>query len=130
MHLSVPQPLSNVTFRLADREVRPDHWWKGLGIVAEADGQGKYDKDAHTAQPLWSERLRQAWLEDELGLFVVRYIDREIRWEPRKVVDRWRRHLVARERQPWQPPAGLEIFQRPVEGSAAPIHWFRRRDEG
>jgi hypothetical protein len=130
MMLGVPQPSSNVSFRLGDREVRADHSWKGLGIVAEADGRGKYGDDAFSDQPLWAERLRQAWMEDELGLFVVRYVDREIRREPEAVVARWRHKLAARQHQPWQPPEGLEIFQRPVNGSLAPIRWFRRRDEG
>ncbi len=126
----VPRPLSNVTFRFEGEEVRPDHWWEGLGIVGEADGAGKYDETKITDQPLWAERLRHGWLENQLGLRVVRYVDREIRLSPQDVAARWRREVAWRERLPWEPPPGLEIFQRPLPGSADQIRWFRRRDEG
>lgn len=126
----VPRPWNNVAFRYEGEEVRPDHWWEGLGIVGEADGASKYDETKTSDQPLWAERLRHGWLEEQLGLRVVRYVDREIRLAPQDVAARWRRQVAWRERQPWEPPPGLEIFQRPLKGSGDPVRWFRRRDEG
>lgn len=126
----VPRPWSNVNLRLGEVEVRPDHWWDGLGIAGEADGRGKYDGPTAPVEPIWSEKLRQEWFEEELGILVVRYIDREIRRAPADVAARWRRREARRAHQPWEPPPGLEIFQRPLKGSSDPIRWFRRRDEG
>jgi hypothetical protein len=126
----VPRPWSNVTFRFEGVEVRPDHWWDELGIAGEADGRGKYDRPMATADPIWTEKLRQEWLEEALGILVVRYVDREIRHAPTEVAARWRRREARRAGEPWQPPSGLEIFQRPLPGSTDPIRWLRYRDEG
>lgn len=126
----VPRPWSNVSLRLGQVEVRPDHWWDGLGIAGEADGRGKHDGPTAPADSVWTEKLRQEWLEEELGILVVRYIDREIRSTPDEVAARWRRKEAKRAHQLWVPPTGLEIFQRPLPGSTDPIRWFRHRDEG
>lgn len=126
----IPRPWSNVTFCFEGVKVRPDHWWDELGIAGEADGRGKYDGPMATADPIWTEKLRQEWLEEALGVLVVRYVDREIRHAPTEVAARWRRREARRARQPWQPPSGLEIFQRPLPGSTDPIRWLRHRDEG
>ncbi len=126
----VPRPWNNVSLRLGQVEVRPDHWWNGLGIAGEADGRGKYDGPAAPADPVWTEKLRQEWLEEELGILVMRYVDREIRRTPVEVATRWRRKEARRAHQLWVPPPGLEIFGRPLPGSGDPIRWLRRRDEG
>jgi hypothetical protein len=44
--------------------------WRTLGIAGEADGKAKYGADAWQVQPLWSEKIRQEWLEAELDLLV------------------------------------------------------------
>ncbi|MEO8107274.1 MAG: hypothetical protein ABI720_08135 [Actinomycetes bacterium] len=130
MLLGVVQPLSNVSVRLGDIEFRADHWWMGLGVAGEADGEGKYGKRPGEEETLWAEKLRQEWFEEELGLYVVRYVDREIRLAPQRVADRLQRKVDRRRRDPWEPPPGLEVFQRPHPGSDAPIRWLLRRDEG
>ncbi|MCZ3388800.1 MAG: hypothetical protein LH645_06665 [Actinomycetia bacterium] len=126
----VPRPWSNVSLRLGAVEFRTDHWWDGLGITGEADGRGKYDGPTAPTDPVWTEKLRQEWLEEELGILVVRYVDREIHRGPVEVEARWRRREARRTHQLWVPPSALEIFQRPFPGSSDPIRWFRHRDEG
>jgi hypothetical protein len=110
-------------------EFRTDHWWNDLGIAGEADGRGKYDGPTAPVEPIWSEKLRQEWFEEELGILVVRYVDREIRRVPADVAARWRRREARRAHQLWVPPSALEVFQRPIRGSGELIRWFRRRDE-
>lgn len=108
----VPRPQCNVVLRLGDVEFRVDTLWVHEGIVGEADGKPKYDREGRQVEPLWAERLRQGWLEDELGLLVVRWIDAEVRLAPEGLARRWRRLEGRRGGQLWVPPAGLEISQR------------------
>ena len=72
---------------------------------------------------IWSEKLRQEWFEEELGVLVVRYVDREIRLAPADVAARWRRREARRAHQRWVPPSALEVFQ-------SLIRWLRRRRSG
>lgn len=122
----IPQPLNNVSLRLDGHEFRPDHWWDDLAVAGEADGRGKYNDPASTDDTLWAEKLRQEWFEQTLGLFVVRYVEREVRLATGDIVARWHRRAEQRLAQPWAPPPGLEVFQRPIPGSNHPIRWFRQ----
>ena len=131
----IAPPMSNVSLRLNRIEFRTDHWWDALGIAGEADGRGKYDsRDENKSrgqyidsakEALWAEKLRQDCFEEEWRLLAIRYVDREIRLTPHAVADRWLRRRNKREVEPWQPPSGLEVFQRPLPGSSLPIRWLR-----
>jgi hypothetical protein len=123
-----PPPYCNVSFRIDDTEFRADEWWPQFALLGEADGQLKYCGDAEPTS-LWKEKLRQEWFEDVVGLPVLRYIDAEVRLAPDELFERWRRKVDRAERRRWTPPPGLEIFQRPPPGSAAPWQWFLRRDD-
>ena len=122
-----PRPICNVSFRIDDTEFRVDKWWPDIPLVGEADGASKYN-DADNRRSLWEEKLRQEWLEDVLGLTVFRYIDREVRLTPGALFQRWTRKAERAAARLWTPPAGLEIFQRPLPGSPAPWVWLHRRD--
>jgi hypothetical protein len=81
-------------------------------IAGEADGWAKY---AGANDTLWAEKRRQAWMEDELGLFVLCWTCSEPRWAADDVADRWFRLADRRRLEPWRPPDGLRV----VEGAAA-----------
>lgn len=123
-----PRPWCNVSFRIDDLEFRLDHWWKGLALGGEADGALKYSSDQGNPAVLWKEKLRQDWFEDEVGLSVMRYIDREVRLAPRGLYARFARKLERCSGQVWVPPTELEIFRRPLPHEGDGWTWFRRRD--
>jgi hypothetical protein len=103
-----------VSLILEGQEARVDDWWDGLGIAAEADGRLKYGSATSRDEALWHEKLRQEWLESELGVLVLRFTHRECRLAPAGIVERWRRLAARRERDPWTPPPGLVVVQRPL----------------
>lgn len=109
----VPRPECNLTFTFQGEEFRPDDYWPGLGLIGEADGRGKYGKQSWVEDPLWAERIRQQWFEDELGIEVFRWIDREMRQTPDAAAARWWRLAARPAVQLWTPPPGLEIFRKP-----------------
>ena len=78
----VARPECNLTFLFQGEEFRPDTYWQGLGLTGEADGRGKYERERWVEEPLWAERLRHQWFEDELGMKVFRWVDREMRYAP------------------------------------------------
>ena len=110
----VPRPECNLTFCFQGEEFRPDAYWKGTGLTGEADGRGKYDRERWVEDPLWAERLRHQWFEDEVGMKVFRWIDREMRHSPDAATARWRRLAARPEVRLWVPPTGLEIVRRPL----------------
>lgn len=110
MMRGIPRPSCNTTLRLGREECRPDDLWWSLGIVGEADGRGKYEKpDGYT---LWAEKHRQEWMENELGLFVLRWTTPEVRWTPDALAQRWFRLAERRLTEPWSPPPGLSTDER------------------
>jgi hypothetical protein len=111
-----PRPLSNVTFRMGEVEFRIDHWWPDLAMGGEADGALKYSSDEGQPTDLWREKLRQEWFEDELGLPVLRYIDREVRFASQGLYARFVRKRARAAQQLWVPPSGLQIVQTPLPG--------------
>ena len=104
----ISPPECNLPLRLGGREIRPDLLWLALGIAVEVDGQGKYDEPG----ALWKEKLRQEWMESELGLIVLRFTYEEIVGDPRGCSRRWRKAEVRRESAPWVRPPGLEVRVR------------------
>ncbi len=104
----VPRPECNLELRFGGREIRPDMLWLPLGIAAEADGRGKYDDD----DALWREKRRQEWMEQKLGLSVLRFTYAEVRGDPAELATRWFRLAERRVSQPWVWPAGLEVKVR------------------
>ena len=122
-----PRPWCNVSFRMDNVEFRADNWWPELGLVGEADGALKYSGDSGNA--LWSEKLRQEWFEDELGLTVFRFIDRQVRLAPDDLFARWQRKAAAASARSWTPPPELEVFQRPAPYDRARWTWLIRRDD-
>lgn len=123
-----PRPWCNVSFRLDETEFRVDHWWPTLRLVGEADGALKYSADIGGTS-LWQEKLRQEWLEDQLGLTVIRYLDKEVRLAPGELFTRWQVKAAKASQQVWTPPPALEVFQRPPPGSGRPWSWLLRRDD-
>lgn len=109
----IPAPLCNLTFQYQDECFRPDAWWKGLGLVGEADGRVKYRSTGTGADPLWAEKLRQQWFEAELGMSVYRWTDREMRLAPAGAEARWRRLAGLPAVRLWTPPPGLRIYRAP-----------------
>ena len=124
----VPRPMCNVSFRLDRTEFRADMWWPGIPLVGEADGAEKYDA-AVDGRSLWAEKLRQEWFESEVGLLMLRFIDRELRSAPESLVARFRRLSGRASATHWDPPSALEIFQRPSPGSGGSTLWLKRRGE-
>lgn len=104
----VPRPECNLELRFGGREIRPDMLWLPLGIAAEADGRGKYDD--HDA--LWREKRRQEWMENTLGLSVLRFTYTEVRENPAELASRWFRLADRKIADPWVWPAGLEVKVR------------------
>lgn len=104
----ISPPECNLPLRLGDREIRPDLLWLALGIAVEVDGQGKYDEPG----VLWNEKLRQEWMESELGLIVLRFTYAEIVGGPQDCSRRWRKAEIRRESAPWVRPPGLEVRVR------------------
>jgi hypothetical protein len=123
-----PAPWCNVSFRIGDIEFRVDLWWPHIPLIGEADGAIKYD-DTGNRRSLWEEKLRQEWFEDALGLVVLRFIDREVRFTSGQLFDRWQQRSERGASRLWTPPAELEIFQRPPPGRPGNIVWLRRRDD-
>ena len=109
MMRGVPRPDCNVTLRFGSSECRPDDLWWVLGIAGEADGRGKY---ADAGDTLWAEKRRQEWMEDQLGLLVLRWTWSELRWAADEVADRWFRLADRRLIEPWRPPDGLTVDER------------------
>jgi hypothetical protein len=126
----VARPWCNVSFRLEGEEFRVDQWWGEFALAAEADGALKYSSDQATGNALWAEKLRQEWLEDELGISVFRYVDAEVRLAPDRLARRFVRKKQRRDSTLWTPPPSLEVFQRPLPGSTAPPMWLRRPNDG
>lgn len=110
----VGRPECNLTFLFQGEEFRPDAYWKGRGLTGEADGRGKYGRERWVEEPLWSERLRHQWFEDELGMKVFRWVDREMRYAPDAAAARWQRLAERPDVRRWVPPPGLEIVRRPL----------------
>lgn len=108
----VPRPECNMTFAFQGEEFRPDTRWKGLGLIGEADGRGKYDDEETDPQTLWAEKLRQQWFEDELGMGAFRWIDKEMARTPDEAAARWRRIASRPAVRLWVPPPGLEIYRK------------------
>lgn len=104
----IPPPECNLPLRLDGREIRPDLLWLALGIAVEVDGHGKYDEP----DVLWQEKLRQEWMESDLGLIVLRFTYAEIVGDPRGCARRWRKAEVRRARTSWVRPRGLEVRVR------------------
>lgn len=104
----IAPPQCNLPLRLDGREIRPDLLWLALGIAVEVDGQGKYDEP----DVLWREKLRQEWMESDLGLIVLRFTYAEIIGDPRGCARRWRKAEVRRAATPWVRPPGLNIRVR------------------
>ena len=123
----VPRPWCNVSIRFEGIEFRVDNWWDDYAVAAEADGAIKYGREAESAMSpvLWQEKLRQDWLVEQLDIPVLRYIDREVRFDAVGLVRRLRLKLDRRLTERWDPPTGVEIFQRPLPGSGVPIRWLR-----
>ena len=115
----VPRPECNVSLILDGTEARVDDWWDHLGIAAEGDGRMKYALTGSRKDALWHEKLRQEWLESQLGVLVLRFTDSERRQRPQAMAERWRRLALRREQQPWTPPGGLVVVQR-VPGQGTP----------
>ena len=105
----VPRPDCNRELRFGGREIRPDLLWLDLGIVAEADGRGKYDDDPDA---LWREKRRQEWMESALGLLVLRFTYAEVRADPAGLASRWFRLAERRATEYWVWPAGLYVKER------------------
>lgn len=104
----IAPPECNLPLRLEGREIRPDLLWLALGIAVEVDGQGKYDEP----DVLWREKLRQEWMESDLGLIVLRFTYAEIIGDPRGCARRWRKAEVRRVATPWARPRDLEVRVR------------------
>ncbi|MCZ3388243.1 MAG: type IV toxin-antitoxin system AbiEi family antitoxin domain-containing protein [Actinomycetia bacterium] len=104
----IPRPQCNLPLRLGDREIRPDLLWLALGIAAEVDGKGKYDEP----DVLWQEKLRQEWMETDLGLIVLRFTYAEIVGDPLGCARRWRKARARRAAAPWVRPRDLEVRVR------------------
>jgi hypothetical protein len=115
MH-GVPRPRSNVWIQLGNRSYRVDELWDDLGIVGEADGRIKYEGELAVGDTLWQEKVRQEWLENEVGAFVVRWTGVEMRSRPLQVVRRWERAVARRRQLAWQPPDDLITWQDPLPG--------------
>jgi hypothetical protein len=109
----IPAPLCNLTFQYQHECFRPDAWWKGLGLIGEADGRVKYRSTGTGTDPLWEEKLRQQWFEAELGMSVYRWTDREMRLAPAAAAARWRQLAGLPAVRLWTPPAGLQIDRAP-----------------
>ena len=125
-----PAPLCNVSFRLESLEFRVDLWWQHAEIAGEADGALKYDQEEFGTRVLWEEKRRQEWLEEEVGIRMLRFIDEEVRLAPADLYRRFVRKAEGRGATLWVPPAELEIFQRPIPGSKGGVTWLRRRSDG
>lgn len=121
----VPRPLCNVSIRFEGVEFRVDDWWPAFAVAAEADGALKYDREkGRGARRLWQEKLRQDWLVERLDIPVLRYVDHEVRLDPDGLVERLNGKLDRRAAQPWEPPRGIEVFQRPIPGNGGEISWL------
>ena len=84
-------------------EFRVDNWWDDLAVAAEADGEGKYARRYQQLAPsrvLWREKLRQDWLVERLDIPVLRYVDREVRFDADGLVERLEKKLSRRRTQP------------------------------
>lgn len=124
----VSPPLCNVSIVFDGVEFRVDNWWDDLAVAAEADGQGKYGwryRQIAPSQVLWQKKLRQDWLVERLDIPVLRYVDRELRFDADGLVERLQRKFDRRRTQPWDLPDGVEVLQRPIPGSGAPTRWLR-----
>ena len=108
----VPAPECNLTFRFQGEEFRPDAYWRGRGLIGEADGSVKYG--TRDGRSLWEEKLRQHWFESELGLSVFRWVFGEMRHQPERAAQRWWQMATAAKAHLWAPPDGLEIIRRPL----------------
>jgi hypothetical protein len=104
----IPPPECNLPLRLGGREIRPDLLWLELGIAGEVDGQGKYDEP----DVLWREKLRQEWMESDLGLIVLRFTHAGIVGDTRVCARRWRKAEARRAATPWERPCDLEVRVR------------------
>lgn len=104
----VPRPECNLDLRSGGREIRPDMLWLPLGIAAEADGRGKYDDPG----ALWREKRRQEWMENTLGLSVLRFTYTEVRDDPAELARRWFRLAERKMADPWVWPSGLKAKVR------------------
>jgi hypothetical protein len=69
----LPVPVSNAWVGIDRPVYRVDHLWPWHGVVAEGDGAMKYRDAADPATVVAEEKERQWFLEQELGLTVVRY---------------------------------------------------------
>jgi hypothetical protein len=107
----IPSPVCNLTFQYQHECFRPDAWWKGLGLIGEADGRVKYRSTGTRTDPLWEEKLRQQWFEAELGMSVYRWTDREMRLAPAAAAARWRQLATLPAVRLWTPPSGLQIYR-------------------
>ena len=110
----VPRPRCNVWFQLGTRSYRVDEHWDELGIVGEADGRVKYQGELAVGDTLWQEKIRQDWLENDVGMLVVRWTSYEMRSRPLQVVRRWERAAARRQQIPWERPPNLITWQDPL----------------
>jgi len=91
-----------------------------LVVAGEADGTLKYSDDEGASRVLWREKLRQEWIEDVLGLSVLRYIDAEARLTPDTLYARFQRKAARAGGALWLPPDGLVIVHEALPGSGDP----------
>jgi very-short-patch-repair endonuclease len=84
----LPMPEFQAPIQTAAGMLYPDCLWREHNLVGEADGAGKYrDGEAWV-----KEREREQLLRD-LGFRVVRWLGKEIMWQPAVVMDRIARAL-------------------------------------
>lgn len=58
------------------------------------------------------EKRRQEWMEQTLGLLVLRFTYPEVREDPAEIARRWFRLAERRARDPWVWPPGLKVKVR------------------
>jgi hypothetical protein len=109
-------PLSNVVLRHADRWARVDFLLAELGVVGEADGEGKYGRRGGALAVVVRERGRHAWLED-LGFGVARWGTPEVATDGAVMQQRLDRAIARQFGFAW--PRGVQA-EVPLLGPVVP----------
>lgn len=118
IELDMPMPLCNVTVIMGAREVRVDELWAEQGVVGEADGKAKYERqDLSVAQVHWNEKQRREWIE-EIGFEVARWGTREVAADGRAMKRRVDRAFARQAGFTW--PSGVRAEVRGLVGATPP----------
>ena len=92
----LPEPIFNARLYLGDEFVaEADAWWPDSGVVAEVDS-----KEWHLSPEDWEQTMRRHARMTALGILVLHFTPRQIKYEPDQVLAIIRQALASRNGPP------------------------------